>query len=170
MRAHGTDYFLISMIKRSKTTNWNEIWSIFITSVMKTARACSFIMKNEAIKTIERAPQEHLTQGCTAWKAFLLYLKSSNNQCLLHYFLVKLVRIRSRHSWLKIFKWLKGNAKKPMNSCSFFIDCYTKADYLISTKVFGFWWLCCNHIIDYELLMQIVCVLVYAWKNLYWRI
>ncbi len=77
-------------------------------------------------------------------------------------FLVKLVRIRSRHSWLKIFKWLKGNAKKPMNSCSFFIDCYTKVDYLISTKVFGFWWLCCNHIIDYELLMQIVCVLVYA--------
>lgn len=49
-----------------------------------------------------------------------------------------------------------------MNSCSFFIDCYTKVDYLISTKVFGFWWLCCNHIIDYELLMQIVCVLVYA--------
>ena len=48
-----------------------------------------------------------------------------------------------------------------MNSCSFFIDCYTKVDYLISTKVFGFWWLCCNHIIDYELLMQIVCVLVY---------
>ena len=49
-----------------------------------------------------------------------------------------------------------------MNSCSFFIGCYTKVDYLISTKVFGFWWLCCNHIIDYELLMQIVCVLVYA--------
>ena len=41
------------------------------------------------------------------------------------------------------------NTNKPMSTCSFFIGCYTEVDHLISTKVFGYVWLRCNHIIDH---------------------
>lgn len=44
---------------------------------------------------------------------------------------------------------LENTTNKPMNTCGFFISCYTDVDHLISTKVFGYVWLRCNRIIDH---------------------
>ena len=59
-----------------------------------------------------------------------------------------IVRIRSKKKKRNL-KENNGITNKPMNTCSFFIGCYTEVDHLISTKVFDYVWLRCNHIIDH---------------------